>query len=534
MKTHLALFLILLLSTTGIKAQVTYQKTVGGVAYDNANDIVRTNDRGYIIAGTTESFSSSHVYLVKLDSTGGIQWTKHYGGAVYDVVSSVRQTADGGYIISGATFSFNSQPYGDMFLIKTDVAGNISWSRHYGGNGQEQSEDVQQTADGGYIMTGLTNSFGMGYYDVYLLKTDAVGNISWAQTWGGASNDYSFEVQQTTDHGYIVVGQANSFGTGPYHVFLIKADSLGQTMWVKTYGGTGNNNQNDIGNSVQETIDGGYIVTGFTTSFGAGATDVYLLKTDSVGNGLWAKTFGGTGDDWGECVRQTTDRGYIITGYTKSFGAGQSDLYLIKTNSSGNLEWSQAYGDTAYEYGFSVAQSADGGYLAAGRTNSSGLGNYDLLLIKTDSTGLASCHESDPNTIEMTQAISVVNVASLQNPAWIGFSITPQSGSGGSETIICSSSTAIEETQRTNSDIFIYPNPFSGSAALLLNDNKINIDAVLKVYDLFGQEVKSIPVFSNETKISGDNLSAGVYFYRLLTAAHEINEAQATGKMVVY
>ena len=177
--------------------------------------------------------------------------------------------------------------------------------------------------------------------------------ITFQKTYGGTGNDYANSVQQTTDGGYIIAGYTASFGGDSSHVYLIKTDSLGDTLWTKTYGG----DSSDIGNSVQQTTDGGYIVAGTTNSFGAGNVDVYLIKTNSIGDTMWTKTYGGTNIDVGSYVRQTLDGGYIIARYTGSFGAGGFDVYLIKTNSLGDTLWTRTYGGTFADFGSSVQQT---------------------------------------------------------------------------------------------------------------------------------------------------------------------------------
>ena len=216
---------------------------------------------------------------------------------------------------------------------KTDANGDSLWTKTFGGTETDAGNSVQQTTDGGYIVTGTT-SFGV-FCDVYLIKTDGNGDSLWTKTFGGTHHDKGHSVQQTTDGGYIITGETWwSSSNGYRDVYLIKTDGNGDSLWTKIFGGTGI----DVGNSVQQTTDGGYIITGETESFGNGGQDVYLIKTDGNGDSLWTKTFGGTSNDYAYSVQQTTDGGYIITGRTNSFGnGGGADVYLIKTDSNGNL-----------------------------------------------------------------------------------------------------------------------------------------------------------------------------------------------------
>ena len=261
----------------------------------------------------------------------GQGWEKTFGGANLDLGYSVKQTSDGGYIITGRTTSFGNGG-SDVYLIKTDGNGNELWNKTFGGTEDEQGYSVQQTTDGGYIITGRTESLGNGGSDVYLIKTDGNGNELWNKTFGGSNFNEGLSVQQTTDGGYIIAGNTSS--SVDDNIYLIKTDDNGNELWNKTLGGT----EDDLGYSVQQTTDGGYIVIGETTSFVNGYYDVYLIKTDGNGNELWNKTFGGIYHDVGYSVQQTNDGGYIITGKNSSFGNGDDDdVYLIKTDGSGNI-----------------------------------------------------------------------------------------------------------------------------------------------------------------------------------------------------
>jgi len=208
-----------------------------------------------------------------------ITFAKTYGGTSDDMARFVQQTSDGGYIVVGETNSFGEL---DIFLIKTDAKGNVQWAKTYGGIGSEWASSVRQTADGGYIVAGTTTSFSAGESDIFLIKTDAKGNIQWAKTYGGATDDRAFSVQQTSDGGYIVAGLTSSFGTGDWNIFLIKTDAKGNIQWAKTYGETDTIDRGAF--SVQQTSDGGYILAGTTISFGAGEHDIFLIKTNARGN----------------------------------------------------------------------------------------------------------------------------------------------------------------------------------------------------------------------------------------------------------
>jgi hypothetical protein len=342
--------------------------------------VQQTTDGGYIITGRTDSFGNGEydVWLIKTDSQGNEEWNQTFGGSNSDWSESVQQTTDGGYILVGSIDCYDNC---DVLLIKTDSIGNEQWNNTFGVGDYNEGYSVQQTTDGGYIITGET--YSNGNYDVWLIKTDSQGNEEWNQTFGGSDEDVGYSVQQTTDGGYIITGITSSFGNGNKDVWLIKTDSNGNEEWNQTFGG----GDYDRGYSVEQTTDGGYIITGYTSSFGNGNKDVWLIKTDSQGQEEWNQTFGGGDYDRGYSVEQTTDGGYIITGRTDSFGNGEYDVWLIKTDSQGNEQWNQTFGGSLYDWGRSVQQTIDGGYIITGNTKSFGNGDYDVWLIKTDPQG---------------------------------------------------------------------------------------------------------------------------------------------------
>jgi len=312
-----------------------------------------------------------------------VQWQKTFGGSNQDYGESVQQTSDDGYIITGRTSFFGAgYYYHDVYLIKTDSVGNPQWQKTFGGSDDDQGYSVKQTVDSGYIMAGATKSFGAGDYDVYLIKTDPNGNLLWQKTFGGSDEEVGFLVQQTSDGGYIIAGTTYSFGAGDYDMYLIKTDPNGNQEWQKTFGGSGD----DRGYSAQQTSDGGYIIAGENRSFGAGSADVYLIKTDPNGNSEWQKTFGGSRDDYGYSVQQTSDGGYIIAGATTSFGAAGPNVYLIKTDPNGNQKWQKTFGGNYNEEGYSVQQTSDSGYIITGWTFY--VAKYtNVYLIKTEPNG---------------------------------------------------------------------------------------------------------------------------------------------------
>jgi hypothetical protein len=401
-KKTAAIFVGVLIAGAGLFAQSTWIKTYGGTYPDWANSVQQTSDEGYIIVGSTYSFGSedgqNDVWLIKTDENGDTTWTKTYTKTSEELSNecgfSVQQTSDGGYIITGYTGNMATGLF-DVYLLKTDASGDTTWTKTFGeADYIDIGFSVQQTSDGGYVIAGVTTSYGEGEVDVWLIKTDENGDTNWTRTFGGTENDEGNSVQQTSDGGYIIAGGTTSYGEGTPdspNVYLIKTDANGDTTWTRTYGGAGD----EEGESVQQTSDGGYIITGVTTSYGDG--DVWLVKTDANGDTNWTRTFGGTYLEWGSSVQQTSDGGYIIAGVTESYGEGQADVWLIKTDANGDTNWTRTFGGTGDDEGYSVQQTSDDGYIIAGVTELS-VETGNVYLVKTDSLGDVGIEEKTERT----------------------------------------------------------------------------------------------------------------------------------------
>jgi hypothetical protein len=383
MRFYMLIPAIFLLVPSVAFAQQRWERTYGGSSYDMGYFAQQTTGGGYIVTGTTHSLGDNdQVYLIKTDASGDTLWTRTYGGAGVEYGFSVQQTT-GGYIIVGYTMSFGAG-IEDVYLIKTGASGETLWTRTYGGASYDVGNSIQQTMDGGYIVAGTTTSFEDSA-QAYLIKTDANGDTVWTRTYGWAGYDYGYSVQQTTDSGYIVAGSTLSFGTN-YEAYLIKTDASGDTLWTRTYGGP----NHDPVYSVQQTTDGGYIAAGQTNSFG-NSIQYYLIKTNAAGDTLWTRTYGGTSDEAGYFVRQTADGGYVVTGSSNSFGNARQ-VYLVKTNSNGDTLWTRTYGGTSIDVGYCVQQTADLGYVVTGWTTS--FGNLEqVYLVKTDAAGSVGVEE---------------------------------------------------------------------------------------------------------------------------------------------
>ncbi|WP_228458786.1 T9SS type A sorting domain-containing protein [Chryseobacterium bernardetii] len=314
---------------------IQWQKTFGGSLYEMANSIRQTSDGGYIFVGSSVPINgnqgTSGCWIVKLDPAGNIQWQKSIRGSNNEFASDVQQTSDGGYIIAGTTYSVDGDISGnhgfdDFWIVKLDPAGNIQWQKCLGGSSTEEANSIQQTSDGGYIIAGSTGNIAdgditetYGFFDWWIVKLDAHGNIQWQKTFGGPYPDVAKSIQQTQDGGYIAAGiYGKTFMDSD--IWIIKLSSTGDTQWQKFFGGS----KLEIANSIQQTSDNGYFIAGSSNSkdqqiIGNQSDLNYLIiKTDDLGNLQWQKSLGGTGNDLVFSAIQTPDNGYLITGNSDS------------------------------------------------------------------------------------------------------------------------------------------------------------------------------------------------------------------------
>ena len=318
------------------KGTEQWNHNYGGSEIDNARHILQTSDGGYIISGTTESygFGGSDIWLIKTDPTGLIEWDTYFGGSNTDQGASIQQMTDGGYIIIGNS-DFSGDGNQDIWLIRTNSQGDSLWTKIFGGAGLEFGADVLILEDGGFILLGSTESFGNGSSDIWLIKTDSQGETTWAKTFGDNSSDYGKSILKTPDDGYIIRGVTESFGYGNTALVLIKIDSTGNKIWDNAFGGS----NGEGGNALRETNDGGHILICHSYVHENSAYDIRLIKIDGNGSVDWDKTFGGITNNYGFSVLQTFDGGFALTGSIDILGNGDenhSDIWLIKTDPEGN------------------------------------------------------------------------------------------------------------------------------------------------------------------------------------------------------
>jgi hypothetical protein len=496
----LVMFIIVLTWYGEVLGQTTFARTYGRANFDNGYFAQQTNDGGFIIAGSTNSVGAGgyDVLLVKTDANGNVLWARTYGGTSDDEARSVQQTSDGGFIVAGRTYSFGAGS-GDALLIKTDASGNVSWARTFGGSGNLEEFFFAREVSGGFIAVGQARSFGAGLEDFFVVRTDFSGNVLWARTYGGNNSDYAYSALQTSDGGFIIAGYTYSFGAGSADVLIIKTNSSGVVQWSTTYGGT----SWDIAYSIQQSSTG-FIIVGYTGSFGAGGwADFLAFAINTSGNVQWARIYGGSGWDEAYSIQQTSDGGFIMAGGSTSFGAGSYDFLVIKTNSSGVVQWSKTYGRTGYDFAYSIQQISSG-YIIAGRTNSAGAGNFDILFVKTDVNGNigSSCTATIQNPSISGSAVTLSTAGPILQTSTQSVGVS-QSITPSTQTLNTGCITPVSVNEDCNFD----KTNFISSGKGYINveyPEKFNV----KIYNVNGILIKEV-IGNKEMKI---NVNKGVYF----------------------
>lgn len=461
---------------------IEWQKSLGGTLEDRARSITKTFDGGYIIAGTSsssngdvsENFGSSDIWIIKLSNTGDIEWEKTYGGSNTEQATSIRQTSDTGYIVSGYTNSSDgdisaSNVQADFWVLKLSNTGNIEWEKTYGGTALDLAEFIEQTNDGGYIVTGQTGGDVDGFngvIDFWVLKLSNVGDIEWERVLGGSGVDLPKDIRQTNDSGYIVAGASNTVN-GFHDFWVLKLASDGSTQWEKRYGGTAV----DFPQHIELTSDGGYIIVGSSNSNDGdvsgnnGNTDIWVLKITSSGIIEWEKSIGGSNVDQANSVKQTLDGGYILAGSSASndgnasSNMGSFDYWLVKLSQIGDIEWEKSFGGSNLDSTSSIEQISNSEYIVVGNSTSSdgdvnlNQGNYDVWVLKIS---------------------TVLDLADIAN----------------------------------HKDIYLYPNPTNG---IITIESNIKIESV-RIFDSLGKLVISK---GNNEIIDISGLNSGIYFIKI-------------------
>jgi hypothetical protein len=403
----------------------------GSGSNDEANSVQQTSDEGFIIAGRTLITSSvgAEGFIVKTTKEGTREWGLTFGGNDNDIFNSI-SLASGGYIAAGYTESFGAGGQ-DFYVVKTQANGFIEWSNTYGGSETEAARTIKQTLDGGFIAAGYTNTFGAGASDILVVKLSTAGAVEWSKAYGGSGNDAAFDILPIPDGGYIIAGETASFGVPNKDCYVIKINSSGDVLWSKTYGSAWADELNFV-----QSAESGYILSGATNL--AGNYDMLLIKIDLAGNPAWSQTYGGSSHERSASVYPVSG-GYITGGYTQSFGSGASDFFMLKVTTGGSLLWSKAYGGADNDAPGLLIPVSGGGFLGAGRTSSYSSGSGDIYLLKTDASGNSCLGGINAGTVVTSQSFSSLSplTSAVSTGIIAGGAGTLQNSFPVSENLIC-------------------------------------------------------------------------------------------------
>ena len=456
-----AVVLALVASETGLLAQppdTLWTRTFGAAGSDGALCVRQTWDGGFIAAGSTSSFGVwGDAWLIRINAQGDSIWSRNYGGLDEDVANSVLQTADSGLVFAGYT---RTSPAGcDGWLVRTNAAGDTLWTRRLVHNHNEMLTSVQPTEDGGYVLTGYLRAPASGYYDGWLIRTNAAGDTLWTRTFGGVYEDCFYEACETFDGGFVAAG----YGGSNRCFWLVKTNGNGDCLWSRTFCAP---SSAAVARSLQQTADSGFVIAGWGDVRSTGTFDFWLIKTDASGDSLWSRVYGGNADDFAYCVRTTRDGGFVLCGGT-GYGT-PSGIRVIRTNAAGDSLWGLAF-DEIEGHARCVEVTTDGGYILAGYATPIGSANSDLWLMRL-----------------ALDVSSAGNSCSLHPSSFI---------------------------------LSVFPNPFNPVTEIAYDLAKAG-RVSLRVFDLLGREVAVLKdgfaeAGSHRITFDGGELSSGIYICRL-------------------
>lgn len=350
---------------------------------ETASAVRQTGDGSYIVGGYTYDLTRMHdILLFKVSPYGRILWQRSIGGADYEEAADVQQTADGGYIVAGHKGNPTLQNL-NFWILKFDGGGNVLWQKLIGTSGSDAALTIHQMTDGGYLIGGYADTKESNQKEALAVKLYPDGSLEWNQAFGGSLLEEAHGIRQTTDKGYVFCGMTSSEGRGGTDLMVVKLDINREIEWQIGYGGSGN----ETAVSIEETLDRGYIVAGKTESFGAGGADCWVLKLNYNGIAEWQFAYGGPHDDSAASVQQTEDGTYIVAGTVQKNSGGSKYVWLLKLDEDGSIEWQKIYGKNDDDAASCIRQTREGGFITAGSTNSYAWAGTEIFLMKTDAGG---------------------------------------------------------------------------------------------------------------------------------------------------
>ena len=537
MKLKNFLLLMCLFAGSRIQAQYQFHRLIGGPDHERCQTAFSTPDNCYFINAATLSYGQGDVdvMLMKLDSLGQTIWDFSYGTPTYDNAEFAILTSDSSFVCVGRSNLLAGSPE-SAIMFRIDQAGGMIWSQAFSGNGNNNLVRVLQTSDLGFAATGYTANSMNGDADILLVRTDSNGDTIFSRSYGTIETEAGTGIIQLPDAGFLICGRQITFPGGIARAdgILLRTDAAGNLLWTKQYGDV----QWEELTAIRQAADGGFFVVGSTTGYGAGDYDVLLMKTDSSGAVVWSKTYGGLHSDAGYDLHITSDSSLIISGYTESLGYGHlrvagddsTNIFLMKTDQTGGLIWMEVYGDGLQDEGFLCAIANDGGYLVTGFTTNYLLSDSSqMLVIKTDANGESGCHELSVLPVDSVFSMPFIDVNYSE---YSGLTITALNLVRSSITTANDNAClyAFSNSDHTSNDaIQVFPNPFNEFIDIFIAGSEQ--ETVITLTDMLGRDVVSMPVVNESMRIYLPAVKPGVY---LLTQQSPAGDVLISKKVVKY
>ncbi len=515
---------LLLAVPVALNGQVPYEAIYATPGWESVSSLIRTQDKGLAHLGSTTSFGAGgyDLFLLKMDSLENIEWLRTYGGPMDEVASQVKQLPDGGFLVAGVSASFGMGAY-DGYILRTDPLGNVLWQRTIGGSQDDVLSRFVILDDTTFVFGGYTKSKGAGGADYLMLKMNASGDTLWTRVFGAAVYDGIVTINHA-DGGFICSGRTTSTAGLFFDAVLFKTDTAGMVQWFKAFGGPAH----DEAMYVAETPGGGFIATGASNSpQGAGQADVFVVRTDSAGNFLWTKLYGGPKIEATYDLLLHPDSGYTVIGYTESFNAGpaapphrlpaaggdSANVFVMRLTAAGDTVWTRAIGGGLFDEGYNIAPWASGGcVISAYSASFSGSDTTDLYLLHIDTLGNSGCHN---RTVHPVVSIPVIQDTTFALAVTAGLDMSNSSVGPGTGTLVYMDPCIGmgDDEHPDEAGLTVYPNPSTGLFNISINRGNLAGQASLVVYNRYGRVVHA-----NQKAIKGimeidlSGMPPGIYF----------------------
>jgi len=474
-------------------------------------------------------------------SQTSIEWSKNYGGNFDDNPQSIVQTEDKGYVVAGYSYSKNgdisiNKGRADYWILKLDQQGNLVWEKSYGGTNLDYAYEIEQTKDKGFIVIGVSESNdedvskNNGNFDVWILKLDKDGELEWENSYGGLESDRAVEIEQTIDDGFIFAGGTHSIGEQGYHGFWVtKLNSVGEVQWEKKY----SNGGMEGANSIVQASDGGFLISGSTfitkSKDEDDLSDVWVIKIDENGELIWEKTFGSKAIDKIQSVKSTIDGGYILGGYIIQRMDSDGDGWVIKIDSNGELIWEKTFGNISTESIWALQNTTDGGYILTGeKSDENNFGRDKTWIVKINNNGELIWEK----TFGGSQRDYSRNIFQTKDKGYILATYSQSKdgdvkrNNGNGDIWIIKLIPDTSDIERPNS--LLPPiSVYPNPSNGSFNVQVENPGLEIDIFDSNGQKVESIKRVGSQITI--DNLERGIYCLRIRTCDITITE-----KIIVY